>query len=54
MSHSVEILREINFGESRSCKTAILALLETLNFGYFVNCGLPKVQIFTKIIIQSI
>ena len=29
------ILREINFGELRSCKTAILAILGAVNFWYF-------------------
>ena len=40
-----KILREINFGESRSSKTTIFfSLLEVLNFVVFVNFGLQKLQ----------
>ena len=38
----IEILREINFGEYKSSKTAYLAIMETLNFGNFVNFSLQK------------
>ena len=30
-----QILREINFGDSRSAKYAILTYLEALNFGFY-------------------
>ena len=39
-----QILREINFGESRSSQTAIFATLETLNLANLVNFTLQKVQ----------
>ena len=41
-----QILREIIFEESRSCKTAGFAILEALNFIDLVNFGLQKVQKF--------
>ena len=49
--HSVEIsgfpvtqiLREINFREARSSKTAVFAILGAVNFANLVNFGLPKV-----------
>ena len=41
-----QILREIIFGESRSSKTAIFAILEALNLVILVNFSLQKVQIF--------
>ena len=50
--HSVEIqdfcftqiLREINFEDSRSAKTAVCAILEALNFVNLVNISLQKVK----------
>ena len=39
-----QILREVNFGESRSCKTAIFAISGALNFDDLVNFSLQKVQ----------
>ena len=45
----IQILREINFGHSRSYKTAVLAILGALNFAYLVNFSLHKVQKFLKI-----
>ena len=52
MFHSVEnsgvsvtqILREINFGDSRRCKTAVFAILGTLNFVGLANLALQKAQ----------
>ena len=46
-----QILREINFGEIRSAKTAGFAIFGTLNL---VNYSLQKVQKFMKIKIQSL
>ena len=48
------ILREIDFGESRSYKTAIFAIFEALSFVYLVNFQPSKVQKFIKIKIQSL
>ena len=45
------ILGEINFEESRICKTATFAILETLNFVDLVNFSLQEV---TKCIIYEI
>ena len=42
------IFREINFEESRSCKTAICAIFGALNFVDLVNFSLQKVQKFMK------
>ena len=39
-----QILREINFGESRSSKTAIFAILRPANFVHLVKFRLQKVQ----------
>ena len=39
-----QVLREINFGEFRSSKTAFLTILKALNFVYFVNYILHKVH----------
>ena len=54
-SHSVElecsviqILREINLGESSSSKTAVFAIFGALNFVSLVNFSLQKVQKFMK------
>ena len=41
----VQILREINFGESKSSKTAIFAILGGLNFVQMVNINFQKGQI---------
>ena len=38
-----QILREINFGDFKSSKTAIFAILGALNFVDLVNFGLQKV-----------
>ena len=38
----IQIFREINFGESRSSKTAIFAIFEGLNFVKFVNFSFQK------------
>ena len=43
-----QILREINFGEFRSPKTAIFAILGAKNFVNLVICSLYKVQKFMK------
>ena len=47
------ILREINFGESRSSKTADFAIFCALNFDKLVNYSLQKVQKILKIKIQN-
>ena len=39
-----QILREINFGEYISSKTAVFAILGALNFANLVNFTLQKVQ----------
>ena len=44
----IQILREIIFEESRSCKTTVFAILEALNFINLVNFGLQIVQKFKK------
>ena len=49
-----EMLREINFGESRSSKSAIFAFFEGLNFVKLVNFSLQKAQKFVKIKVQSL
>ena len=43
-----QILREINFVDSRSAKTAIFAILESVNLVNLVNFSLQKVQKFIK------
>ena len=50
----IQILREINFGHSRSCETAILAIFGALNFANLVNFRLQKVLKFIKIKIQNL
>ena len=45
---SLHILREINFVDSRSAKTAIFAILGAVNFVHLVNISLQKVQKFLK------
>ena len=42
------ILREINFGVSRSYKTAVFVIFGVLNFVDLVNFSLQKVQKFKK------
>ena len=41
---ATQILGEINFGEFRSCKTAIFAHFRGTKFLIWVNFGLQKVQ----------
>ena len=43
-----EILREINFEDSRSAKSAVFAILGAVNFVHLVNFSLQKVQKFIK------
>ena len=45
----IQILREINFGESRSSKTAIFVISGALNFVTLVNLSLQKVHSTYKI-----
>ena len=49
-----EILREINFVDSRSAKTTIFAILGAVNFVHLGNFSLQKVQKSIKIKIQSL
>ena len=49
-----QILREINFGGSRSSKTAVLAILGALKMSILVNFSLQKMQKFIKILILSL
>ena len=44
-----QILREINFGQCKSSKTAVFAFFGTLNFVTLENFSLLKVQKFIKI-----
>ena len=44
----IQILREINFGKSRSTESAIFAILEALNFVNLVNYSLQMVQKLQK------
>ena len=44
-----QILREINFGESRSSKTAVFAIFGALNLVNLVNFSLQKVQQYIKV-----
>ena len=48
-----EILREINFVNSRSTKTAVFAILGAANFVHLINFSLQKVQKLIKIKIQT-
>ena len=50
----IQILREINFGESRSSKTAVFAIFGAVHFVDLVNCSLQNLQKFIKILIQSL
>ena len=49
-----QILREINFEECGSSKTAVFVIFGALNFVALVNFSLQKVQTFMKIKIQSL
>ena len=49
-----QILREINFEDSRRSETAVFAILGAVIFINLVNCSLKKVQKYTKIRIQSL
>ena len=40
-----QILREINFGDSRSAKSAIVTHLEALNFGFYGFLHFLKAEI---------
>ena len=48
-----QILREINFVDSRSAKTAVFAISGDVIFVHLVNFSLQKVQKFIKAKIQS-
>ena len=50
----IQILRETNFEESRSCKSGNFAILGALNFVNLVNFSLQKVQKLIKNKIQSL
>ena len=49
-----QIFREINFGESRSSKTAVLTILEALKMILLVNFSLQKMQKFLEITIENL
>ena len=49
-----QILREINFVDSRIAKTAVYATLGAVNFVHFVNFRLQMVQKFVVIKIKSL
>ena len=48
------ILREINFGESKSSKTTVFAILGALNFVDLLNFSLPKSPKFMKFKIKRL
>ena len=50
----IQILREINFGDSTSSKTALFAILGAQNFVHLVDFSLQKIQKCIKIKIQSL
>ena len=50
----IQILREITFGDSKSAKIAVFAILGALIFVHLVNPSLWKVQKYIKIKIQSL
>ena len=50
----IQILREINFGESRSSRTAVCVVFGALNIGNLVNFNFLKVQKFLEIKIQRL
>ena len=41
-----QILREINFGDSRSAKSAVVTHLEVLNFAFYENLHFLKAEIY--------
>ena len=45
----IQILREINFGESISYKDTVFDILWAMTFGHLVNISLQRVQKFTKL-----
>ena len=49
----IQILREINFGDYRSAKSAILTNLEALNFDFYGDFHLVKAEIYQMNQIQS-
>ena len=49
-----QILREINFGVSRSSKTAVFAILEALNLVELVYFSLQEVYKFIRIKTQNL
>ena len=49
-----QILREINFGDSRSVKSAILTHLKALNFDFCAFLHFPKTEIHQINKIQSL
>ena len=49
-----QILREINFGVSRSSKTAVFAILEALNSVELVYFSLQEVYKFIRIKTQNL
>ena len=51
---ATQILREINFMDSRSAKLPFLAFLRAVDFFHLLNFSLQKVQDFIKIKIQSL
>ena len=50
----IQILREINFRESRSSKITGFAIFGALNFVNLVTVSLQKVQKFIKVKIQGL
>ena len=50
----MQILRQINFGESRSSESAFFAIFRALTFLILVNFSLQKVQKFIKIKIEML
>jgi len=48
-----QILREINFGESKSSKTIIFAIFGALRFVDLVDFSFQKMQKYIKLKIQS-
>ena len=49
-----QILREINFVDSRSAKTAVFAILGAANFVHLIDFCLEKLQKIIKIKSQSL
>ena len=50
----IQILREINFRQTRSCKTAVFVIFKAVNYADLVNSNLQNMQKVTKIQIQSL